>query len=90
MTARKLNPVISIKRSNVGLSLSNIFFNAGFKIPDNAIVNAKIMLQFCGAFNMRYATRSNEIHNIAQTSPTLVAPSMIDVVIKLSDEYINS
>ena len=48
--------------------------------------NASILWRF----NMRYATRSNEIHNIAQTSPTLVAPSMIDVVIKLSDEYINS
>ena len=47
--------------------------------------NASILWRF----NMRYAT-SNEIHNIAQTSPTLVAPSMIDVVIKLSDEYINS
>ena len=37
----KLNPEISIKRSNVGRSRSKIFFSKGFNIPDSDIVITK-------------------------------------------------
>lgn len=86
MATRKLNPDISINRNNVGRSRSKIFFSNGFNILERDITITKNSASILKRFNIKYATNIRDRQTIAHTSPNLVAPKRIEVVMKLSDE----
>lgn len=52
---------------------------------DKLITITKNNVSILSRFNIKYAISINDKQTIAHTSPSLVAPSMIEVVIKLSD-----
>ena len=61
-----------------------------FIYSSESFISAKNSASIFNRFNIKYATSNKDNVTIAQTSPTLVNPKKIDVLIKLSDEYINS
>ena len=81
----KLNPDISINRIMLSALGQNIL-QYGFNILERDITITKNSASILKRFNIKYATNIRDRQTIAHTSPNLVAPKRIEVVMKLSDE----